>query len=261
MDISSSLAKYASRKQLRRFAASLSLQADEPGSLTSLLNLDKFKVRDALKSSFKNATECAALQTTIEKWMEHGAPQEILENVDSAVDAEENIHATTEVPSIRPKTAPPQCCVECHTRTPYLFQLLNCRLCAPCERANSKYTLMTLACARSMHGLSESDLRGVRSMGHGDKRFFLRSDIEKCSVRAHGSSDAELAALKREASREWKQNSFSTDRRGKTQKWKEWNSVTYQKKQSMRKQDSGLSMTIDDATSDCLDLSGLVRVD
>lgn len=261
MDLSSALSKYASRKQLRRFAASLSLQADEPGSLASLLNLDKMRVRQALKDSFKSVKEIEVLESTIEEWMEHGPPSNLIV---APADAEENVHATPVASSGTPKTAPSKCCVECHIRTPYVFRILDCRLCESCERANAKYTLMTFAVARSMHGLSESNLRGVRSIGQGDKRFFLRSDVEKCVVRTHGTCGAEVAALKREASREWKQNSFSTDARGKTQKWKEWNSVTYQKKQSMRKQDSGysdLTANTDDATFDCMNFSGLVYVD
>jgi len=254
MDISSAFSKYASRKQLRRFAASLSLQADEPGSLASLLCLDRMRLRQAIKDSFKNSQECAVLQATIEEWMEHGPPKEIVQDV-AVPGSEETTHVAPASPLTRPKTAPPQCCVECHARTPYVFKLLDCRLCASCERSKAKYTLMTLAVARSLHGLSESDLRGTRSMWLGDKCIFLRSDVENRANQTHGTCGAEVAALQKEASREWKQNSFSTDARGKTQKWKEWNSVTYQKKQSMRKQDCS------DTAFDCMNLSGLVYAD
>lgn len=255
MDISSALSKYASRKQLRRFAASLNLQADDPGTLDSLLCLDRMRVQKALKDSFKNAKECALLESAIDEWIANGPPKDVQ---DSVVEAkpEETVLSAPVLQLANTGSAPPQCCVECHARTPYEFRLLGCRLCESCERSNPKYTLMTLAVARSMHGLTEGDLRGLQSMGKGDKRFFLRSDIEQRAVGKHGSCSAELAALKREASKEWKQNSFSTDHRGKTHKWKEWNSTTYQKKQAMRKQES-----FDDSAFDCMNLSGLVYVD
>jgi hypothetical protein len=260
MDISSGLSQYAGRKQLRRLAASLSLQADEPGSLASLLELDKARVRTALGKTFNAASERAAVEAVITEWMEHGPPEDVIET--QALDSHDSTVMTPDVPPSNLKqAAPPKCCVECHNRTPYVFQLMDCRLCRQCERVHAKYTLMTFALVRSIHGLSQADLAGVSSMGQGDKRCYLRSDVEACALRVHGNKLAELNALRTNSSKQWKENSFSVDRHGKTQKWKEWNSVTYQKKQAMRKQDCGNNTAIGEAMLDCMDLSGLVYAD
>ena len=55
MDIASTLYAYGSRKQLRRLAADLGLQADEPGGLEELLALEPGLVRASVLSTIAGA--------------------------------------------------------------------------------------------------------------------------------------------------------------------------------------------------------------
>merc|ERR1712176_954925 len=56
----------------------------------------------------------------------------------------------------------------------------------------------------------------------------------KCDVEAYVKREQERLHNNKlkESKKEWKNNSFSIDRNGKSHKWKEWNSVTFQRQVS-----------------------------
>eukprot|EP00658_Telonema_sp_P-2_P068952 TRINITY_DN57986_c0_g1_i1.p2 TRINITY_DN57986_c0_g1~~TRINITY_DN57986_c0_g1_i1.p2 ORF type:complete len:131 (+),score=31.90 TRINITY_DN57986_c0_g1_i1:63-455(+) len=73
-------------------------------------------------------------------------------------------------------------CVECGEETEYVFALLSdVRLCERCEKAHSKYNLISLALARQEYGLGTEQLRGLEWIegprGYG--RLYLRSHVER----------------------------------------------------------------------------------
>ena len=98
----------------------------------------------------------------------------------------------------------------------------------------------------TVHALSEADLASTRCFeprrGERSEPRFLRTDVEALAARVHGDTVAsngggEAAAQQRAAAVAWRENSFSVDARtGKTRKWKAWNSATFHKQQSLRKQ-------------------------
>ena len=243
MHIATALAEHGSRKQLRRFAAELGLQADEPGSLRELLAFSQNAVDAAMRNAFADAEARARLVAHLQQLAADGVPSE-------ETDGEDDMQAAEA--AARPK-APPETCVDCRTRTKYVFELMACRLCESCERSHPrKYGLVDLATAQGLYGLTEQDLNALNSTGGKrlKSRVFLRSDVE---ARA---ASMDTQTHRRAAAEEWKANSFRPDARGngKTHKWKEWNSHTYQMQKSMEKQHPL------DGGSTCVDLSGLVCV-
>lgn len=138
---------------------------------------------------------------------------------------------------------------------------------ACCAHSNpSKYGVVNLQLACSMHALRERDLANVRSvvLGGGSTgvgrrkcgapRLFLRSDVEACASRVHRqSSSRQVAAHQRAAAAEWKANSFKKVKGGKTQKWKAWNSPTYHMQQCAAKH----RPTDAPEAAACVGLSGL----
>eukprot|EP01051_Picozoa_sp_SAG22_P019541 SAG22_NODE_3643_length_1597_cov_4.369826_2_plen_171_part_00 len=138
MDISSSLAAHASRKQLRRFAAELGLHADDPSSLAELVRLDVATIREAIHATIAGADRQAGLASYLEGLVADGLPPALLEQAqaDEAMAAEQH-EALKAKPAAaaaaRAAAAPRHCCVECHARTPLVFELPGCRLCESCE--------------------------------------------------------------------------------------------------------------------------------
>ena len=148
--------------------------------------------------------------------------------------------------------------MECKKSTPFVFEILSCRLCERCEPRNGgRYGLLTAAMAESLLGVSEHELerlRWGRDRASGT-RVFLRTDVEAV---ARGSADASEKQTG-EKQQEWRDNSFSVDHTGKTRKWKEWNSATFQRRKNNEKTGcSGLQKSGEDAIVEAmLDLSGL----
>jgi hypothetical protein len=282
MDLGSSLASFASRKQLRRFAASLGLHADEPGGLVALLALPEARVNTALADSVSAGAGRHALASHIAQMAREGPPSVLVRAAAALAQEERAAAAATATAAAAAAAACPVaaagCCVECRKRTPYVFELRGrCRLCEGCERRNaSKYALLSRSLACAVHALAQADLHPLphvlRQGGAAGKGklepLYLRADVEALAARVHGGA-GEVAARQRGAAREWKEKSFSTDARsGKSHKWKEWNTATFQKQQRMRKHHhqapspsaSQQQQQQSDAMAGCMDLSGLVHV-
>ena len=241
MDIGSALASKASRKQLRRFAGSLGLGVDD--ALENLLALEETTVDAALDDVF--GASAAAPRAVLAEWRNNGA-RAAAEPPPPPSPA----RAVVAAPAPRPPSAP-GCCVECGARSDYRFPLLDARLCEGCERL-PHYALVTARLATAVHALREGDLRGLRSQDVGGRTCYLRSDVE-----ALAATRATAAAKRRDASDEWRRNTFKTDGAGKTHKWKDLNTATFQKQKANAKHrglDGG-----PDVDGDCMDLSGLVR--
>lgn len=178
----------------------------------------------------------------------HGLPPQYVEEA-AAQAAEAGAHSALQAGPKR--RAAPGCCVECHCRTPYVFELRGCRLCVGCERAYPRtYGVVDATIAGTMCALPGSALRGLRSMGRGPERLFLRSDVEAYAARHHAGD--EVAAHQRAAAAEWKANSFKSAGVGKSHKWKaSIQGPTFQQQQSLGKQQS---------VATCVARSGLVHV-
>eukprot|EP00656_Telonema_subtile_P020612 TRINITY_DN21703_c0_g1_i1.p1 TRINITY_DN21703_c0_g1~~TRINITY_DN21703_c0_g1_i1.p1 ORF type:complete len:300 (+),score=41.36 TRINITY_DN21703_c0_g1_i1:90-989(+) len=71
-------------------------------------------------------------------------------------------------------------CVECFAPTDYVFPLLGCRLCPACERAHSKYSLVSHAVVRGEYHLRQADLAGCPSIAgpRAYGRLYLRSHVD-----------------------------------------------------------------------------------
>ena len=285
MDLGSSLASFASRKQLRRFAASLGLHADEPGGLVALLALPEARVNAALADSVSAGVGRHALASHIAQMAREGPPSALVRAAAATAQEERAAAAAAATAAAAAAAACPVaaagCCVECRERTPYVFELRGrCRLCEGCERRNApKYALLSRSLACAVHALTQADLRplphvlrqgGTTGKGKPEP-LYLRADVEALAARVHGGA-GEVAARQRGAAREWKEKSFSTDARsGKSHKWKAWNTATFQKQQRMRKhqhqasspsasQQQQQQQQQSDAMAGCMDLSGLAHV-
>mmetsp|Transcript_17177 Transcript_17177/g.37346 ORF Transcript_17177/g.37346 Transcript_17177/m.37346 type:complete len:291 (+) Transcript_17177:589-1461(+) len=86
-------------------------------------------------------------------------------------------------------------CLDCFRRTKYVFQPLNRRLCAECERSSYTYRLVTAEQAAEELDLriSPVQLASTRSIEKGGFTFFLQSDLLKLTKRCHGTSKAAVA--------------------------------------------------------------------
>eukprot|EP01063_Lacrimia_lanifica_P022269 TRINITY_DN29913_c0_g1_i1.p2 TRINITY_DN29913_c0_g1~~TRINITY_DN29913_c0_g1_i1.p2 ORF type:complete len:254 (+),score=74.17 TRINITY_DN29913_c0_g1_i1:111-872(+) len=252
MDICSALAAHASKKHLRRLAAALGLQADAPGSLAALLETPPDAARAAVTQVFKKAPkEAQKLWAVVEEWMAEGPPEGALADPEEEdVGGGEEDGGEAEPPLPRSANA----CVECGKDTPFVFILLGCRLCERCEKRGGRYTLVPFPLAKSIHGLQDRDLHALNGHGEGISRVFLRADVEACAARAHQTAEKEVAALRAAAKKAWRAESFATDHKGHTHKWKQWNTHTYQQTQAIRK------MTADPMMANLMELSGLVHV-
>lgn len=182
-----------------------------------------------------------------------------------------------------------RCCVECRQPTPFVFEIAGAagarggsgatgefpRLCQRCERQNpQKYQLLTVELAASLYAVSQAELRSqcasccrlsVPGSSGGSLRagpeVVLQAEAERlfsggsCANRA----DSSLVSRKQATSaEEWRSNSFRTDHKGKTHKWKEWNSGTFQRKKQITKYTGGSKE--DDMFAAMFDLSGLNHV-
>lgn len=87
--------------------------------------------------------------------------------------------------------------MDCNAHTPYVFILLNRRLCQKCENGNPRYSLITQAQALEMYGITPSllaglpcrELRGVlppqqekRLRACGQATLYLRGAVEELSA-------------------------------------------------------------------------------
>merc|ERR1711939_537233 len=106
--------------------------------------------------------------------------------------------------------------------------------------------------AASLYAMSQAELRNqctsyCRLSAPGSRDSSLRAGPEvvlqaeaerlfsggSCANRA----DASLVSRKQATSaEEWRANSYRTDHKGKTHKWKEWNSGTFQRKKQIAKE-------------------------
>jgi len=259
MDISSAMSQHASKKQLRRFAAALGLQADDPGSLSKLLALPAAKLSEAAKSISTPPTgakskqivklkeESDALIAVVLEWQKHGPPEEA--EVEDTASEEEHI-VVPKTTTTRPTPKPGQC-VDCLEPADYVFVPWDIRLCERCEKQNPKYMLIDAATAMSIHGLDSSDLGRLRGWAvNGNKRqlCYLRSDVEKLA-------DGQTRNQRAESDAAWRQGTFKVDARtGRTKKWKPMNTHTYHHKQAAKKEMAAKSGT----TCEFMDLSGLI---
>lgn len=250
MSIATALSSYGSRKVLRRLAAELGLQADEPGGLSALLVLTPEAVNAAVFNTITDPEKQVDLTTYLVRLATEGLPPELAQqaNVDEKATAA-HIIAPPMPPSL-------ESCVECHARTPFVFKLMSCRLCEHCERTcPSKYGVVDVNTACATYGLTDGDLSRLQSTGgkrSGTPQVFLRRDVEACAANMDTKTKQRGAAAA-----EWRDNSFRPDARGggKTHKWKEWNSATFQMQKAVAKH-----QPVDDGASLCVDLSGLVYV-
>lgn len=253
MDLTSALGPFgASRKKLGRFAAALKLEhdCDDPGSLEALMKVysrDEDRVRQEIRNCLcfeasqkkpkkreeqGNSDLQQTLEVVLEEWSRNGLPQ--LEVVEENSPVLENVGEVIAASSAVPGK---DCCVECCNPTPYVFQLLeNPRLCQRCETRNpNKYQLIALDLAKQMYALSDSELSRLSTLSvesAGKKtRVALKSDVEKLAAAAD-----DVGRKQQASAQEWRDNSFKTDHKGKTHKWKEWNSGTFQRKKQIGKQ-------------------------
>jgi len=252
MDIATALSEFGSRKQLRRFAAELGLQADDAESLHALLELYSADSGGVYAVMVRVVTGASQLGEYLQKLSLEGLPS----STDAAGVAASHAGESTQ-PSVADmsRPLPPDACTECHQRTPHQFALIGCRLCQTCERGNpGKYGMVDVHVASTIYGLTDQQLNQLRDTGgkrHGTPRLFLRSDVEAC-----GAGD-EAVERRRNAAAEWKANSFRQDarNRGKTYKWKEWNKATFHMQSAACKQ-----QLLPDGASACVEASGLVYV-
>ena len=111
-DIASALSVYSSRKHLRRFAAQLGLQADDPTGMAALLALDTTTVETALVATVPDDASRSALSAFLEQLAADGLPDCVVQHPDTIVEqpkaADAHHHGK--------KCAPLHCCVECHLR-------------------------------------------------------------------------------------------------------------------------------------------------
>ncbi len=112
-DIASALSAYSSRKQLRRFAAELGLQADDPTGMAALLALDTTTVEAALVVTVADDANRSALRAMLKQLAADGLPDYVVEHPNTLV---ERPTAADDSSSSPAKCAPPHCCVECHSR-------------------------------------------------------------------------------------------------------------------------------------------------
>ncbi|KAK7249715.1 vesicle-mediated transport protein [Aureococcus anophagefferens] len=124
MDIGSALSSAASRKQLRRFAASLGLGVDD--ALENLLALEETTVDAALDDVF--GASAAAPRAVLAEWRNNGA------RAARGAAAPSPPRAVVALAAPLPPASAPGCCVECGARSDYRFPLLDARLCEGCER-------------------------------------------------------------------------------------------------------------------------------
>ena len=247
LDIDSALSSAAgSRKLLRKFCASLGLSIDD--GLSELLSQDEAAVDEALRGVFG------------------GKASEVRARLDECRDGVGSLAATPapstarSVAAVRRAAPGPAaavgagCCVECGAATDYVFALLGVRLCQGCERRCPKYALVTRGLASRAHALGDWDLDSLRSLDLDGKACFLRTDVE-----AVATGRETTAKLREQSAREWRSQSFKTDHRGKTHKWKQLNTATFQKQRANRKHRGDAECDDVDVSTDCMDLSGLVR--
>eukprot|EP01047_Picozoa_sp_COSAG01_P004070 COSAG01_NODE_130_length_24912_cov_83.574175_5_plen_416_part_00 len=156
-DIACSLAKYGSRKQLRRFAAELGLQADDPGGMVALLRMDSCTVRAAAAATIRGGPDQqAALMAHFQRLAAEGLPTEAAQPGPATIQrvtpaATQGSHGragTAAVGSQQRRTAPSECCVECHART-------------PCELARCGPSISPRACMRTQGRLTDHGDHGV----------------------------------------------------------------------------------------------------
>lgn len=254
MDLASALVPLgASRKKLGRFAAALKLEydCDDPGGLEALLQAysrDEGRVcreiRNCLcsdnvqKNKKKRAEQGSSdlqetLEVALQEWSQNGLPKVDFVKEDCSSSLDINGDAAVVVPP-----APGQgCCIDCLKPTSYVFPLLdNARLCETCERKNpKKYQLIAFDLAKDMFALSDRELGRLSSVvcdtGGKKTRAVLKRDVEKLADAAD-----DVQRKQQLSTQEWRDNSFKTDHRGKTHKWKEWNSGTFQRKKQIGKQ-------------------------
>ncbi len=112
-DIASALSAYSSRKQLRRFAAELGLQADDPTGMVALVALDAATVEAALAATVADGASRNALSAFLKQLAADGLPDYVIEQPDALVGRPT---AADDACSSATKRAPPHCCVECHSR-------------------------------------------------------------------------------------------------------------------------------------------------
>ena len=273
-DIASALSEYCSRKQLRRFSAELGLQADEPGGLVALLAIEAVTLQTAAATTIADSGRRTALLSYLQQLTDSGQASDLMRQAKAAGGTRERGAATGANRPHQERAPPPAlCCVECHTRTPFVFTLLGCRLCEACERTHpDKYGVVEMELACRIHALTEPDLRGLRSVvlsvdtkrrqrpngkGNGGPRLFLRSEVEACVARIPEHSRGQVAERhQRVASAEWRENSFKKGAKGKTHKWKAWNSPTHHMQRSAAKH---VPMDMAGASS-CVGLSALKHV-
>lgn len=243
--IGSALSAVASKKQLRRLSASLGLHVDD--SAKDLVALDESALDEAVSCVFDKAND---RERVLARLQELSSGEALGSSHVEEVDPDPTRSVVTTI-----ATAPvgDGCCVECGLASPYVFQLLDVRLCQRCERL-PRYGLVSSALAVDAHALDESDLRSLPSMKIHGKRCFLRSQVE-----ALASTTATAARKRRDSAKEWRAQSFKTDAHGKTHKWKDLNTATFQKQRSNHKNRGGHLDA--DVASECMDLSGLVRAD
>jgi hypothetical protein len=252
-DIATALAHLGSRKQLRRVAAQVGLQAEEPGSLRALISLDSDVVAAAIREAIPEQENQSQLVAHLRQLAVEGVP---LEHGAASV----AVAGGTSMAATPAAAAPPphEGCVECHLRTPFVFELLGCRLCERCERAHQpKYGLVAAITADQLYCVPERELSRLRFVGgKREPRLYLRTDIEECATRVDG-----VARSKSAAAAEWREKSFRPDARGdgKTHKWKEWNQSTFQMQRARSKQQL-TAPDADGASSVCNVHSGLVHV-
>jgi hypothetical protein len=165
-DIACSLAQYGSRKQLRRFAAELGLQADDPGGMVALLRMNSCTVRAAAAATIRGGPDQqAALMARFQRLAAEGLPTEAaqpgpatIQRVTPAATQGSNGRAdTAAVGSQQRRTAPSECCVECHARTP-------CELARICGPSISP----RCACVRTQGRLTDHGDHGVHGRGRAD---------------------------------------------------------------------------------------------
>jgi len=184
-----------------------------------------------------------------------------------------------------------KCCVECQQPTPFVFGIAGVsgarggagttgelpRLCQRCERQNPrKYQLLTVEFAASLYAVGQAEVRSQctsccrlsapgssGSSARSGPEVVLQAEAERlfsggsCADRADGS----LASRKQATSaEEWRANSFRTDHKGKTHKWKEWNSGTFQRKKQIAKDGSFGLPNEQDLFAAMFELSGLKHV-